>query len=44
MTIVIHRKAPPLDFVPAELHGELVVAIVCCYAGPLDEGARSCVR
>ena len=21
MTIVIHRKAPPLDFVPPELHG-----------------------
>ena len=40
MTIVIHRKAPPLDFVPAELHGQLVVAIVCCYAGPLDEGAK----
>ena len=40
MTIVIHRKAPPLDFVPAELHGQLVVAIVCCYAGPPDEGAR----
>jgi len=40
MTIVIHRKAPPLDFVPAELHGQLVIAIVCCYAGPPDEGAR----
>jgi hypothetical protein len=40
MTIVIHRKAPPLEFVPAELHGELVVAIVCCYAGPLDEGEK----
>ncbi len=23
MTIVIHRKAPPLDFVPSELHGRL---------------------
>ena len=40
MTIVIHRKAPPLDFVPPELHGQLVVAVVCCYAGPLDEGAK----
>jgi FAD/FMN-containing dehydrogenase len=40
MTIVIHRKAPPLDFVPQELHGKLVVAIVCCYAGDLDEGER----
>jgi hypothetical protein len=41
MTIVIHRKAPPLDFVPAELHGQLVVAVVCCYAGPVDEGIKA---
>ena len=40
MTIVIHRKAPPLPFVPAELHGEPVVAVVCCYAGPVEEGER----
>ena len=25
MTIVIHRKAPPLPFVPPELHGKPVV-------------------
>jgi hypothetical protein len=40
MTIVIHRRAPPLPFIPAELHGEPVVAIVCCYAGPIEEGER----
>ena len=40
MTIVVHRKAPPLDFVPVELHGALVVAIVCCYAGPVEDGER----
>lgn len=40
MTIVVHRKAPPLPFVPAELHGELVVSVVCCYAGPVDQGER----
>jgi FAD/FMN-containing dehydrogenase len=40
MTIVIHRKAPPLPFVPKELHGELVVAVVCCYAGPIEDGER----
>jgi FAD/FMN-containing dehydrogenase len=40
MTIVIHRKAPPLDFVPPELHGELVVGVVCCYAGPVEEGEK----
>jgi FAD binding domain/Berberine and berberine like len=38
MTIVIHRKAPPLPFIPSELHGKPVVAIVCCYAGPVEEG------
>jgi hypothetical protein len=37
---VVHRKAPPLDFVPPELHGELVVAIVCCYAGSIEDGER----
>src|SRR5918995_5948563 len=36
MTIVIHRKAPPLPFVPRELHGKLVVGVVCCYAGPVE--------
>jgi FAD binding domain/Berberine and berberine like len=40
MTIVVHRKAPPLPFVPPELHGELVVGVVCCYAGPVEEGER----
>jgi FAD/FMN-containing dehydrogenase len=38
MTIVIHRKAPPLPFVPPELHGKLVVGVVCCYAGAVEEG------
>ncbi len=38
MTIVVHRKAPPVDWVPAELHGELVVAVACCWCGPLDRG------
>jgi hypothetical protein len=40
MTIVIHRKAPALEFVPTELHGELVVAVVACYAGDVEEGER----
>jgi hypothetical protein len=40
MTIVVHRKAPPLPFVPTDLHGEPVVAIVCCYAGTIEEGER----
>ena len=41
MTIVSCRKAPSLAFVPQELHGKLVVGVVCCYAGPVEEGRRS---
>jgi len=40
MTIVVHRRAPAVPFVPPELHGQLVVSVVCCYAGPVDEGER----
>ena len=40
MTIVVHRKAPPLSFVPAELHGKLVVMVICCYAGSVEEGEK----
>jgi FAD/FMN-containing dehydrogenase len=40
MTIVVHRKAPPLPFVPAELHGKPVVIVVCCYAGDVEEGEK----
>ncbi len=40
MTIIIHRKAPPLPFVPQELHGKLVVGVVCCYAGSVEEGEQ----
>jgi FAD binding domain-containing protein/berberine-like enzyme len=40
MTIVVHRKAPPLPVVPEELHGRLVVMVICCYAGPVEEGER----
>ncbi|KRC61040.1 FAD-linked oxidase [Agromyces sp. Root81] len=40
MTIVMHRKAPPLPFVPPELHGKLIVGVVCCYTGPVEVGER----
>jgi FAD/FMN-containing dehydrogenase len=40
MTIVVHRKAPPLPFVPQELHGKPVVMVVCCWVGDLEEGER----
>jgi FAD/FMN-containing dehydrogenase len=39
-TIVVHRKAPPLPAVPAELHGKPVVTITACYAGSIEEGER----
>jgi hypothetical protein len=38
MTIVLHRKAPALDWVPADLHGKLVVAVACCWIGPVEAG------
>ncbi len=41
MTIVVHRKAPPLDFVPPELHGRLVVAVICCWAGSVEDGEKA---
>jgi FAD/FMN-containing dehydrogenase len=40
MTIVIHRKAPPLPYVPTELHGKPVVAVACCYAGSVEDGEK----
>jgi FAD/FMN-containing dehydrogenase len=40
MTIVAHRKAPALPFVPEELHGEPVVMVIACWIGDLDEGER----
>jgi hypothetical protein len=40
MTIVVHRKAPALPFVPEEFHGKPVVMVICCYAGPVDEGEK----
>jgi FAD/FMN-containing dehydrogenase len=40
MTIVVHRKAPVLPFVPDELHGKPVVMVIPCWVGDLDEGER----
>jgi hypothetical protein len=40
MTILIHRKAPPLPFVPEEYHGKPVVMVIPCYAGPIEEGEK----
>jgi FAD/FMN-containing dehydrogenase len=40
MTIVVQRRAPALPSVPPELVGRLVVAVVACYAGPIEDGDR----
>jgi FAD/FMN-containing dehydrogenase len=40
MTIVVQRRAPALPIVPPDLVGERVVAVVACYAGPVEEGER----
>ncbi len=40
MTIVVQRKAPALPVVPPELVGRLIIAIVACYAGPVEDGEK----
>jgi FAD/FMN-containing dehydrogenase len=40
MTIVVHRKAPPLPIIPAELHGKPVVMVIPCWIGDLDAGEQ----
>lgn len=40
MTIAVNRKAPAVDFMPVELHGQPVVCVVCCYVGPVEDGER----
>jgi hypothetical protein len=39
-TVVVHRRMPPLPDIPTELHGVPVVSVICCYAGPVDEGEK----
>ena len=38
---LVLRRAPAAPFLPAEVHGQPVVAIAGCHAGPVDEGARA---
>ena len=40
-TIVVLRMAPPAPFLPPEVHGQPVVVIGACYAGPVEEGERA---
>ncbi|MCT0249578.1 FAD-binding oxidoreductase [Synechococcus sp. CS-205] len=34
------RKAPPLPFLPEDVHGTEIVALALCYAGPPSEGEK----
>ena len=40
MTLVVERKAPAIDGMPPDLVGERVLAIVCCYAGSVEDGEK----
>ena len=39
-TILNLRMAPPLGFLPAELHGRPVAVVAACYAGPVEAGEK----
>jgi FAD/FMN-containing dehydrogenase len=38
---LVLRRAPAAPFLPPDVHGRPVIAIVGCYVGPLDEGERA---
>jgi len=37
----VMRLAPPLPFLPADVHGKPVIVFALCYTGPVEEGARA---
>jgi len=37
---MVTRKAPPLPFLPEDVHGKEMVALALCYVGDPDEGER----
>ena len=37
---VVMRQAPPLPFLPEDVHGKEVAVLAICYIGPLAEGER----
>jgi FAD/FMN-containing dehydrogenase len=37
----VMRLAPPLPFLPQEVHGTGIIAFATCYAGPLEDGDRA---
>ncbi|MEU6260155.1 FAD-binding oxidoreductase [Streptomyces sp. NPDC047043] len=40
-TVVRLGTVPPLPAIPAELHWRPAVAVICCYAGAVDDGERA---
>jgi FAD/FMN-containing dehydrogenase len=34
------RPAPPAPWLPADVHGKLIIALFVCHAGPVEEGER----
>ncbi len=38
---VVLRKAPPLPFLPPEVHGREVLVFAACYAGAVEEGLKA---
>ena len=40
MTLVVERKAPALPAMPPDLVAQHVIAVVCVYAGSVDEGQK----
>jgi FAD/FMN-containing dehydrogenase len=37
----VMRAAPPLPFLPKEVHGTGIIAFAACYAGPMDSAERA---
>jgi FAD/FMN-containing dehydrogenase len=40
-TIANVMPAPPMPFLPPEVHGQLIIMAMLCYAGPTDAGERA---
>lgn len=40
-TIAAFLTAPPAPFVPAAMHGTPAIAVIACYAGPMEKGERA---
>ena len=39
--VALVRPAPPAPWLPQEMHGKLIVAVLACHTGPLDEAEEA---